>query len=216
VNTWKAILATLVIFGAGVLTGGLLVSYSDRAAHNPSTKPVGAETQRVLSGSTNASAARDGKMPAALPVPLRKDFVERLDKELKLKPEQRERIEKIISTGQEQTKKIWQKIEPEMNGAMTETRDRIRCELSPEQQTQFEELLKQKAHNPQRTPSRDKSTNAPSTGVTNSASLDMDELLCLMFAMKHECVNSNATADSQTMLQISPKLLLQPLNEPGS
>ena len=29
-NTWKVILATLVIFIAGVVTGGLLVSYSDR------------------------------------------------------------------------------------------------------------------------------------------------------------------------------------------
>ena len=32
-NTWKVILATLVIFIAGVLTGGLLVGYSDRAQH---------------------------------------------------------------------------------------------------------------------------------------------------------------------------------------
>ena len=27
-NSWKVILATLVIFGAGVVTGGLLVSYA--------------------------------------------------------------------------------------------------------------------------------------------------------------------------------------------
>ena len=31
-NTWKVILATLVIFITGVVTGGLLVSYADRAS----------------------------------------------------------------------------------------------------------------------------------------------------------------------------------------
>ena len=31
-NTWKIILATLVIFVAGVLTGGLLVSYTDHTS----------------------------------------------------------------------------------------------------------------------------------------------------------------------------------------
>ncbi len=29
-NSWKVILATVVIFGAGVLTGGLLVNYVER------------------------------------------------------------------------------------------------------------------------------------------------------------------------------------------
>jgi len=32
VNIWKVILATLVIFITGVVTGGLLVSYTDRAS----------------------------------------------------------------------------------------------------------------------------------------------------------------------------------------
>ena len=30
-NAWKVVLATLVIFITGLVTGGLLVSYSDRA-----------------------------------------------------------------------------------------------------------------------------------------------------------------------------------------
>src|ERR1041385_9373980 len=42
VNTWKVILATLVIFGTGVVTGGLLVVYSNNMTHHQE-KPVEAE-----------------------------------------------------------------------------------------------------------------------------------------------------------------------------
>jgi hypothetical protein len=203
VNTWKIIFATLVIFGAGVVTGGLLVSYSDRT-HIPGKAPAEDPHKAGLNGSTNAGMARTH----FLPVPLRKDFIDRLDKELKLTPAQREHIEKIMSHGQEQAKRTWQKIEPEMNGVLTEARDRIRCELTPAQQTQFEELLKQKGRG-----SKQDKTNAPSSTVTNSANLEIDSLLC-MFGIKMDCLSSNYTT-APVLLQ-TEKAPLPRLTEPGS
>jgi hypothetical protein len=207
VNTWKVILATLAIFGAGVVTGGLLVSYSDKA-HSSQRQP--AETQPgVFAGGTNASVSRD-KLPSHMPAPLRKDFVDRLDKELKLKPDQREHIEKIIGNGKEQAKRIWMRIEPEMNSVLMEARDKIGCELSTEQKVQFEEMLKQKARK------NDKGTNAPaSSGSTNSAALDTDAMLCL-FGIRTECLNSNSPATSHSILHLDPKAPLRQRSEPGS
>ena len=39
-NTWKVILATLVIFVAGVVTGGLLVSYGNASGPVPPFSPL--------------------------------------------------------------------------------------------------------------------------------------------------------------------------------
>jgi Spy/CpxP family protein refolding chaperone len=164
VNTWKVIFATLVIFGAGVLTGGLLVSYSDRALHHPVRREALLEIQRERMAATNAGP-RENRLPPPWPLPLRRDFLDRLDHELKITPPQRERIEKIIAEGQDETREIWLQVEPDMHRAWTEVREKIRGELRPEQQVQFEKLLKQRPHNPQRPP--DKSTNLPPAVLTN-------------------------------------------------
>jgi hypothetical protein len=204
VNTWKVILATLVIFGAGVVTGGLLVGYSNHNA--PNGKSPG-EIQSGLIGGTKVNASKDNKVHAPLPSPLRKDFVDRLDKELKLKTGQRERIEKIIGGGQEQAKRAWQTIEPEMSGILTQTREKIRCELNSGQQDQFDELMKRP-----KAPAKDKSTNSPSSNSTNSVSLDLDTLACV-FGIKLECLSPETES---TAKQTEKKALLQHPTEPGS
>ena len=159
-NAWKIILATLVIFGAGVITGGLLVGYSDRAWRQPRRPPV--TNQRTPAAAQNPGAREPNRLPAPLNGPLRRDFLDRLDAELKLSPEQRDRIEKIISEGQEQARETWLQIEPQVRQEIRRTRERIRAELSAEQQARFEELLRTRPRNPQR-------PNA-ARGATNSAS----------------------------------------------
>jgi hypothetical protein len=124
VNTWKVILATLVIFGAGVVTGGLLVTYSHRALQPP---------RRAAEG-----ARRPGAHEKTLP-PLnsgsRKEFLDRLDRELHLSREQREHIAAILRQGQQRTHDLWQ-------AEMIVTRQKIRAQLEPGQQARFQELLK--------------------------------------------------------------------------
>ena len=140
-NTWKVILATLVIFGTGVITGGLLVSHSNSVLRH-GHKAVGGEAPKH-----NAQAPAPVRDMRPLLPPnflLRKDFLERLERELKLSGEQHERIEKIIGEGQERIKEISKNIEPEVRGELAETREKIRAELTPAQVPLFTELLKRR------------------------------------------------------------------------
>jgi hypothetical protein len=132
VNAWKVILATLVIFGAGVITGGLLVTYSDNVQRHQ-RRQMFAEVQRMAQRPNTNTAARDIRVPLPVNILLRKDFLERLDHELKLDAEQRERIEKIIGEGQEG-----------INEKLAETKGKIRAGLKPGQQDLFTELLKRR------------------------------------------------------------------------
>jgi hypothetical protein len=159
VNTWKVILATLVIFGAGVITGGLLVTYSDNAMRRSHKVVMPDKEKRVAPAAPNA--ARELRVPLPPNILLRKDFLERLDHELKLDAEQRDHIEKILGEGQERIKALTQKFEPQVHEELAETREKIRAELKPGQQDLFTELLK---HRP--VPPRDHAlTNAPAPAV---------------------------------------------------
>jgi DNA-binding MarR family transcriptional regulator len=128
VNSWKVILATMVIFGAGVITGGLLVH---QTGGQKKTRPP-----RVVSV-TNALAHT--VTPAQLQ---RMDFLVRANRELDLTPEQRERIERILREGQERSRQIWETIAPDMRKEFQLVRERIKVELTPEQRRRFEELMK--------------------------------------------------------------------------
>ncbi len=153
-NTWKVILATLVIFATGVVTGGLLVSYSNRAQqkhHRPwlretsnrradAGQPAANLREAVTSG---LSGARPQGSSGPLPQGLRMDFLLKLDRELRLSAEQRARIEKIIAEGQEHNQQLWSRVLPEMRREIQATKERIRAELQPEQVKRYEELMKQ-------------------------------------------------------------------------
>lgn len=151
-NYWKVILATVVIFATGVLTGGLLVDYVSHTHQKGSRR---APVKPVASPQTNNPASPnspDFLMPR-MAKEMGKQFVKQLDDTLKLTPEQHERIEKIIAEGQERNREIWTNVVPKMRGVMQEVNEQIRTELKPEQLKPFEELLK----NP---PRRASGTNA--------------------------------------------------------
>jgi hypothetical protein len=153
VNFWKVILATVVIFGAGVFTGGLLVNYVDHSHHgNGHRPPAGADAR--------APENRDQPHPQDIPPPrlaerMGRQFVQQLNDTLRLTPEQRGKIEKIIAEGQERNHEIWTNVAPKMRAVMQEVNQQIRAELTAEQLKPFEELLK---HPPRRPPF---GTNAP-------------------------------------------------------
>jgi Spy/CpxP family protein refolding chaperone len=150
VNSWKIILATIVIFGAGVLTGGLLVNHVERSWHQRFSHRTEAVSQKELS----------------LPRPqiLGKQFVQQLDQALNLTPEQREKIQKIIADGQERNHDLWKLVAPQFHAAMQDVHQRIREVLTPDQRKQFEDLLKQfhqSRHSPDSTNAPPAMTNAP-------------------------------------------------------
>jgi predicted RNA-binding protein Jag len=152
VNTWKVILATLVIFGTGVITGGLLVVYSDSAAHHAEKVTEVEGPRRNPPPIPGSSAARDPRVPVAQHFLLRKEFLNRLNEELKLTPEQRERIEKIMGEGQQRIQEFSQQIDPQVRAELAATRERIRAELTPSQQPLFADLLKRRPNSPPRGP----------------------------------------------------------------
>jgi Spy/CpxP family protein refolding chaperone len=129
VNTWKVILATMLIFGTGVVTGGLLVQHSVR---------VGGRHAAPHSASGPHPQATNS--PAALS---RFELLRRAQRELNLTPEQREPIEHILKEGQERMKKLTETIEPRRRQELRRTLDEFRQVLTPEQRTRFDELLKQ-------------------------------------------------------------------------
>jgi Spy/CpxP family protein refolding chaperone len=152
VNTWKVILATLVIFGTGVVTGGLLVVYSNTAAHHAEKTTEAEGPKRNPPPVPGPGAARDPRLPVAQHFLLRKEFLTRLDEELKLTPDQRERIEKIMGEGQQRIQEFSQQIDPQIRAELAATRERIRAELTPGQQTLYVDLLKRRPNTPPRGP----------------------------------------------------------------
>jgi Spy/CpxP family protein refolding chaperone len=147
VNYCKVILATVVIFGAGVLTGGLLVNFVD---HSHPKNPHHAQANAGMHPATNnAAPPRWAEMPPPrLAERMGRQFVQQLNDALQLTPEQREKIEKLIAEGQERNREIWTNVAPKMRAVMQEVNQQIRAELTPEQLKAFEELLKHPAHRP--------------------------------------------------------------------
>jgi hypothetical protein len=154
VNAWKVILATVVIFLTGIVTGGLLVRYVESPFH--SERPA-------RPGQPSPSSA------------LRMDFLKRMNKELDLSPEQRQRIDKLLKEHQENIKKILEPVQPEIHEEVLLAKDEFLEELTPAQRARFEEKLKEqeKAKQPKPAPApRPLPTNAPpAAAFTNRSAL---------------------------------------------
>jgi len=135
VNTWKVIFATMIIFGAGVVTGGLLVRHTTIVPNKP---------QRAGGGGTN-----NGWRPVystMAPALTRVEFLRRAERELNLTHEQKEQADKIISASQERTRKLLEPISPQIREELQQTKDQFRALLTPDQQTHFDQMLKQQGH----------------------------------------------------------------------
>ncbi|MFM2082743.1 MAG: hypothetical protein RL380_1434 [Verrucomicrobiota bacterium] len=186
-NLWKIILATLVIYAAGVVTGGLLVNYTDasRGRHSRPNTPRPPEVRLADNrpplappvanlGTNNFPRPDGGSNRLALPIGgrgfsregmerMNREFLDRLDRELQLTPDQHKDVAHLMDEGQKHAKEIWDKVAPEMREVMKTTNEKIREVLTPEQKKRFEELMKLK----QPKPPKDKDgklpppTNAP-------------------------------------------------------
>ena len=131
-SPWKVILATMIIFGCGVVTGGLVVKV--RTAHPRTTR-----VDHQSTANRNASTTAPGAPPWQLQ---RKEFLDKMDRQLDLTPEQRQKIDKVMHDSLDRTRPLWQQISPQMRDEMRRVREEIRQQLTPEQQKKFNELLK--------------------------------------------------------------------------
>ena len=151
VSTWKIALATVVIFGTGVVTGGLLVSQAERVKPARAKQPV-RHTVPLWPGPVGLAQGHSPEMQQNLERQAA-EFIQGLGRELALTEDQRERIKQTIHDGQERSRTTWAKVAPELRHEMDEVKARIRVELTPDQRSRFEEMLKQrqrrKAEEPQ-------------------------------------------------------------------
>src|SRR6476646_4691969 len=118
----------MVIFGAGVVTGSLVVWQT--AVKHLSKQP----RPNVISRS----------IPTA-PGLTRVELLRRAARELDFTPEQRAAADKLIAESQERTKKIMDPVAPKMREELNQTKDQFRALLTPEQQARFDEMLKKAA-----------------------------------------------------------------------
>ena len=156
---WKVILATLVLFGMGVVTGGLLVHLT--SGKQPRVKPV----------------FTPNPLPKELRGPVheqRFEYIRRLTQQLELAPEQAGKIEKILQSSQQRTKAAWDTIQPKLNEEVRKTRDQIHEVLTPGQRKKYEEINKQQRSRKEGRPDasskpgqRQKSTGTSATPSTD-------------------------------------------------
>ena len=111
----------MVIFGAGVLTGALVMQYV------PGT--FGPRHQRGFGQGS--------------PVGMRLEFLRRMQRDLELTAEQRERVDKVLKQSQERTRKLMEPVSPQLHQELQRAKAEFREVLSPAQQQKFDELLKQ-------------------------------------------------------------------------
>jgi Spy/CpxP family protein refolding chaperone len=128
VSTWKVILATLVIFVAGVVTGAMVMKSSRGAP----LREAGPPPPWVFQG----------------PDFVQQRFLDRMNKEMELTTEQRRKLEGILRDARERTKSWWEIVGPEFQSELKETREKIRTVLTPTQREKFEKLMRERHRTP--------------------------------------------------------------------
>jgi hypothetical protein len=134
VNTWKAILAALVIFGAGFVTGNVVHRMSESAK-----TPAPQATLR-------AGTTHSGQPPLSLEQLRKVELMGRVQKDLDLSPEQHARIEKIIEDSQERIRDLWDQVAPDIHDEYDDVQKKVCQELTPDQKKTFDDLMKKQQH----------------------------------------------------------------------
>ena len=140
-NTWKAILAALVIFGAGFVTGNVLNRVSEH-------------TKAVTPNPPRNPGHPQGTIP--LDQLRRLELMGRVQKDLDLSSDQRARIEKIIGDGQDRIHELWDQVAPDIHDEYEDVKKKFCDVLTADQKKRFEDLMKQQLH-----PHKPATTNAP-------------------------------------------------------
>jgi Spy/CpxP family protein refolding chaperone len=145
VNTWKAILAVLVIFGAGFVTGHVASRLSESA------KPPAVQNAA-------RTPTRSAQPPLSLEQLRKVELMGRVQKDLDLTPEQHARIEKIIEDSQGRIRDLWDQVAPDIHDEYDDVQKKLCQELTPDQKKTFDDLMKKKQQLHINKPS---GTNAP-------------------------------------------------------
>ena len=144
-RTWKLIVATLVIFAAGVATGTVVKS-------------------RQMNQARRVELDRRGSVPLAMWQ--RFESVRRAIGRLDLPQDQKVRIEGLIKESHARFQKLWEPLAPAARAELEQLRARVNAELGPDLRVRFEEQLRQRMPHRARSGS---GTNGPSSAPTNES-----------------------------------------------
>jgi len=126
VKIWKVILAVVVIFGAGLVTGALVMRNHMRAAQKPPTAVPGGPPGSGMWGVS------------------RSQFVEKMHRQVNLTPEQCKEVDRIMKESHDRMAKLWEPIAPQAREETKLVREEILAVLTPDQRPKCEEFFKAK------------------------------------------------------------------------
>ena len=153
-NAWKIVCATLVIFVAGIVTGATLVRFAQGPRQWRAQRPFTDNRQPPTMAHPNNANPLNDPRPQNTVNPagglLSREFIQVLERQLRLTPDQRERVDKIMVAGQERVRELRSRIDPELRKELQQTREQIRAVLTPEQREQFEQMMKRAPRRPDR------------------------------------------------------------------
>ena len=123
-NVLRVILATLVIFGTGAMSGYFVGKKQaiQSAINLPGVSPA---------GGTNSAPPLDRG---------RRSMLDRMQKDLTLTDEQRKTIAAIFAESRERSKELWKEIKEPMDNEVKRVHEEIKAVLTPEQAVTFEEI----------------------------------------------------------------------------
>lgn len=150
-NTTRIVLAALVIFAAGVLTGGVGAGLAGRILRERPRReavPAPVMNSRVIpcplppqaAGSSNRSAGTPVKVPGNAQL----EAMVRWTRELDLEPAQREQIEIILKGAQGRLRDLWAPVAPHARGEIDAVRLEIEGLLSPIQRQRWDEARRRR------------------------------------------------------------------------
>jgi hypothetical protein len=159
VNFWKPILAAVVIFTAGLVTGGLTLNLS------PTPAPVSTwDAPDSSRSSPDAWQSRSGEMPPRVGPPREgpsrdgpprevfgqgrerhlEALCKRMEEDLGLDPAQREKVESIIRGTHERVHALVDGVKPQTHAEFQRMEQEIKEVLTPAQVAKFDEMAEKR------------------------------------------------------------------------
>ncbi len=118
-SQWKVIFATLFIFGSGVFAGSLLLKAPTPLKRSEKSEP---------------------KRPMPWEGPVRTESITRLEKDLVLNSEQRQKVGAILAESYKRSRAMAEPLFTKMREEGEKVNEQIRAELTPDQVKKFDAL----------------------------------------------------------------------------
>ena len=140
-NTTRIVLAALVIFAAGVLTGAVGAGLAGRILRQrPQSGNLSSPVTAPAAGASNRSAGVLAKPPGNAQL----EAMARWSRELELESAQREQIEAILKRAQSQLRDLWVPVAPQARSHIESARYEIEGLLSAEQRRRWDEARRRR------------------------------------------------------------------------